>query len=1321
MKSRTRTRRSHNSRRRLTIESLETRAVPATWLGFYSVSYQDVDGDEVIVNSSKPIFTSEATANVVLTFDSFFNPDDNSIPQQLQSIDLTKLPNFGAGAAGTVLKVTAKPGRYPGQDGWHRQKGDGMANVGYINATGIDLREVNVSGDLGGITAGDSTTSTPGLGKLKAHSMGVLIEKTQGQDRNAESLIRGPLSSMKTDGDFANIRLKVQGMQNTPADGKIGKLDVGGSLVGNSSDLSGLIQTTGDVGSANIDGSLLGGNGNDSGELYVLGTIGKTDIGGSLVGGIGIRSGRLAAGAAYPIHVNGNLIGGKGDHSGQISTVGFTTITVDGSLLGNDGMYSGTILATGTGTGVTVSRDLQGGTGDHSGAIEVSQFQSANRSLTVNIGNSIAGGLGKQSGQVLIGTGQDPAGATGIVAAINVGGDVRGGAGTDSGEVFSFRSVGKLNVKGSIVGGGGERSGRVVGGGPLLGKAEIGGNVVGGGGQLSGVFGGNTVIKAHVDGSVRGGLVQAGTFLDLAIDGSVVSSEISAIPVNGVDGAMIVKLKIGGRVENSLIAAKGPDASIVDIKVGGDWVASNAVAGVLPGPDGNYGTADDTLEPNSQVSLIKSIDIKGAVLGTPDNTLDHFAFAAKQMASLFVNDDMGFKPDNRLVGPTGDVRIVKFGTAPIAEATFNEAPTASADKRTLKYRDVDGDFVIVKFTKPVVTAATFDQGNANRVFFFKVMPNGGRQLQLIDLRNLAANPNDPASVAQAVNDLAMLIEVDRDASPGDGFVNIGRIDATGANLGGVGVTGDLGKINAGNEDAKRMAAVLLGFHSMGRLGTSTQDPNSSPDLLSTLKGGFTQIKLEQDLAAATVLTTGDHGAISKVDIGGSLIGGSGYFDPWGSGVIAAEQGIGTVKIAGNLEGGTGSGAGRIVTGAKPLETLGIKGSIFGTPASSGGQVDAFYGIGTAVVGHDLIDGSIASGYKTGFVGVAGSVIRGSIFSIWNMGSFAIGHDLVGGDKANSGRVTVASATIAKTGEIGGSIVGGSGDDSGSVFVKGDCDGGLFIGQDIRGGSGVRSGEVEVQLLSKSIVVFGSVIGGTADFSGRIRGGELVKNLYVGGDLIGGSVALDASSDAAGSIQADKINGLKIDGSVLSGRNTGIGFLSRSGQISGDLTLGTVIIKGSVRGNPTQPVVIAANRSIGSVNIDGSAVFANILSGAEAQQEKPFTIGSVSVGGNWMASNISAGVFAGDDSMFGTADDLLYNGGSPTSIGSVEIGGQAIGSTTPGQHYGIVSQQIAEVKINGQKQGLNRFPKFGLNPGPGNDEALVGVTGDMSIREVTASM
>src|SRR5439155_13446434 len=106
------------------------------------------------------------------------------------------------------------------------------------------------------------------------------------------------------------------------------------------------------------------------------------------------------------------------------------------------------------------------------------------------------------------------------------------------------------------------------------------------------------------------------------------------------------------------------------------------------------------------------------------------------------------------------------------------------------------------------------------------------------------------------------------------------------------------------------------------------------------------------------------------------------------------------------------------------------------------------------------------------------------------------------------------------------------------------------------------------------------------------------------------------------------------------------------------------------------------------------------------------IGSVTVRGDWIASSIVAGVNDGGDG-FGNANDVKV-GGTDTAvvskIGSIVIGGQALGTVGGTDHYGFVAQEIGSFKVGATT--------VILVPLTNNDVHELGATRDLTIREIS---
>jgi autotransporter-associated beta strand protein len=302
--------------------------------------------------------------------------------------------------------------------------------------------------------------------------------------------------------------------------------------------------------------------------------------------------------------------------------------------------------------------------------------------------------------------------------------------------------------------------------------------------------------------------------------------------------------------------------------------------------------------------------------------------------------------------------------------------TLSTDAKTATFTDRDGDLVTVKTTK-----GPFQQSD------FRVIEAGvGGQLQLI---NLTTHPDDFAGAGLTIT-----------AKPGplggNGFVNVGYLNAGGIDLGAVKIAGDLGRINAGTVggDVKVPALKSLDVASIGLLGKSTQAVGGN--LTSVIQGTLAKLAVKGDVRDVDFDFNGaSDGRLGSATIGGSVVATSGAALS-----ITAEAGIGTVKILGdvradsNIEirshaalgavsiGGSISGSGGVTVAAfgqlpapasgldLAIKSLTVAGSVEKfvltaglNPNNTSGNADA--AIGSITVGGDWIASLVLAGVGTG--------------------------------------------------------------------------------------------------------------------------------------------------------------------------------------------------------------------------------------------------------------------------------------------------------------------------------------------------------------------
>jgi hypothetical protein len=668
------------------IEPLESRIAPAAiFVNATTGKYTDVDGDHVTAKFSKPILTSNNVTAVLQT-------TAVGVGDQLVAVDLAFL---GAPAAGT--SITFSVARVPG--------GDGLANVGLIDASGINLGNVTVKGDLGQIDAGSGSGTA--IASLSANSMGRLGTDTQFIFPSLVSTIDGALGSLKIATDDIGTDINVSG--------KIGSITIGGSLIGGSGTDAGSISASGTIGSVKIGHDVQGGAGIDSG--YIASgsqtNIGTITIGGSLIGGAGNNSGCIATpgsptddqGQNGAVTIGGSVIGGTANSSGAIiSSANIAAITIGGSLIGgsvggSEDAGSGMILGHSGIGAVKIGHDVSGSILDPTGS---DAPQSGIASVT--IGGSVIGGSIANNGWIA---------STKNIGPVKIGHDVEGGTASGTGAIFSGEVLAQVTIEGSLIGGTGNSSG-VISGADNLGPVKIGGDLVGGSiggttgaldssGLIESVYGNITSVKiggsiiSGSDASTGGALTNnasiraLGDIGALTVDGSVIGNPDGAtgdaaspvvISAGGLTTApytAIGKITIGDRVEDAVILAGydtnlnpvNADAQIGAVKVGSDWIASDLVAGAtnsdLPSgaPFPNFGNASDASIGGGAagvLSKIASITIGGQVYGTPDsvNATDNFGFVAQAISSVKIGGYAITVPMNGTplnVGETTDVDI----------------------------------------------------------------------------------------------------------------------------------------------------------------------------------------------------------------------------------------------------------------------------------------------------------------------------------------------------------------------------------------------------------------------------------------------------------------------------------------------------------------------------------------------------------------------------------------------------------------------------------------------------------------------------------------
>lgn len=536
------------------IEPLEGRIAPAVLLpNGVDVQYKDLDGDLVTIHFSKSIFAAApgTGASVDAILGSVFKFSTGSAHtgapvdaedglQQLQLLDLTKVrPNASSTpATGVSFTVTAQK-IDSNNDG--TLEGDGLVNIGAINATGIALGSISIQGDLGQIDAGLSSSAIA-VKSLTVKTLGALTN-TQAGTANYESLIVGGIGSFTADsliGGYLHVTTSTLSGAGTAAKGNIGtvtiahqiasrdsatgsatndgRLDVAGNigtlligsgvrdaahpelsdgLVGGAGAVSGTVKVGGSVTKLIVKGDLRGSTGTGSAGIVIDGQIPTLQVDGSLIGSststASITAGKLGTVTIGTAGGHG-LVGGIGDGSAVVrsnSTIGSITVEdIQGA-----GQNSGGITAKGAISSVLVKGYVKGGSSINSGFIH----SDAGLGSVRLVGN-LEGGAGAQSGVV-----STPGGITLFSgASILGGGDAAVGTGLNSGGVAGG-AIGTVTLTESLIGGNGEHSGYITSD-FFINSITVKGSIEGRSGLKSGtIVAGSSIGPINISGHVKGG------------------------------------------------------------------------------------------------------------------------------------------------------------------------------------------------------------------------------------------------------------------------------------------------------------------------------------------------------------------------------------------------------------------------------------------------------------------------------------------------------------------------------------------------------------------------------------------------------------------------------------------------------------------------------------------------------------------------------------------------------------------------------------------------------------------------------------------------
>jgi hypothetical protein len=543
----------------------------------------------------------------------------------------------------------------------------------------------------------------------------------------------------------------------------------------------------------------------------------------------------------------------------------------------------------------------------------------------------------------------------------------------------------------------------------------------------------------------------------------------------------------------------------------------------------------------------------------------------------------------------------------VAEPSLTSiAPTSiSSDGKTATFLQEDGDTLTIKTSE-----GKFVPGN----FLFEALPSelsaGAGRLEQInldagDFGTLFQGAKITGTVTKGVN--------------GDGFADVGSVNAEGVDLAVFKLAGDLGNINAGDANFKTTGLGTLSVLSLGAKGNLTYTANAQANFTSSIEGKLGALKVTAGKLNETNTPT-------LPDTAGIL--GQAFVDVIGEATAADDkfEGIGKVIID-RVDGSNTNGVNEVVQNGGT------------TVAYTPGTVRTAGPIGSVLVNTSLEGSS--------------SDFSGEIWSRTSIGSVTIGADLIGGTGEFSGGVFVGSPDDE-------SITGGK---LGMVNIKGD----------IFGGDGLTSGVIAVEGGIGPVTVDGNIQGGTEFRSGSIISGGGITSLTIKGSLFVGDVNGAGSIGALGNIGAIKVAGsISADTAV----STRVGIFA-GGSIS-SITAGSMTSNGGT-GIISAFGKTGGGAAIGSVKVHGDVTGWDIAAGYDTTFDVTGTnggtfnpdasIGTVTVSGAFTNSAITAGTLWGPD---GAPGGFLHgNPDAPTD------------SHMPGDTLPNVLAKISKITIAGQ--------------------------------------
>ncbi len=734
-----------------------------------------------------------------------------------------------------------------------------------------------------------------------------------------------------------------------------------------------------------------------------------------------------------------------------------------------------------------------------------------------------------------------------------------------------------------------------------------------------------------------------------------VTSNTASTVVNG----FINSVKIGGSLmggSDSLGGSFTTDGNINSVVIGGDMVGgsgANSASFQVGGKIGSFTVG-------SLVGYTVAGDTTGQGQGSASIVTGNSFPSTGGIGSLTINgnlqggDGSGSAEVSMASSTSGSFGAVKIGGAITGGSGANSGELAA------------NSFGAISIAKGIIGASGLDSGSITST-------NGITSLTILQGGIVGGTDTDSGAVIAAI-------------APTNSAV-IGKVviygDITGSSASGISSIAGTGQINTSS------SIMSLTLH--GSLAGAAATTSGS--VIATGSIGHVSIFANGTSTGSILGGAGsDSGELNAASIGsvsmaGQVKGSTGS----NSGQIVATGDIGSVTLGGGITGGGGTGSGVVTTGTGFGDNLGsltlTGGGITGGAGMDSGQVAIGGKIGSVKLNGAAITG--AAGASSGAIIATdsiGSISIGSLISVASEGAGA-GEISTGGSLASliftgaGSAPAVDSGQVDVTGSAGSITVHGS--VTGSVastgeFLIGGAVKSFSISGALNGGAGNDSGSIFAGLddagVIGSLTISGGVIGGGGNGSGEVFGGGGITHATLG-DLIGGG------GQASGSIVSDyALGAVSVTGTGTGVTTHGVigGGGANSGQISAGATIGSVTIHGALQGagGAGSGSIVSHSRftasgdvqgDIGSISITGS------ISGGMGANS-----GQISAAGNLktvsVTGNVTGGLASGTGGVVAGADLTGLAGGDITTL---KIGGALRGADVPAGGYDIAGSGYVE--------------------------------------------